>query len=89
MRPWARGSKPQSISARVQQKHHTTVSPRQLRAWSAASLQTLTVDDPYEIELSYLSAQIEVLSVTRNRVIGLDDAQQVRTSSPIKSQRNV
>lgn len=79
VRPWS-SSKPASISAGLLQQKHTTASPRQNRAWSAASLQTLTVDDPYEIELSYLSAQIEVLSSIRNRVHGLGDAELVRIS---------
>ena len=79
LRPVSSFSKPSS-SARLQNLH-TTGKPRQLLAWSAASLQTLTVDDPYEIEVSYLSAQIEVLSGIRNSVLRLDDVKQVRTTS--------
>jgi hypothetical protein len=77
-RPWARDRKPISISALVQRKH-IAACPRQLRVWSAASLQTLTVDEPYEVEVSYLSAQIEVLSSVRSLVIGLDEQQQARS----------
>lgn len=78
--PFASCSKPSRSSAGLHSQHDYG-KRRQLRASSAASLQTLTVDDPYEIEVSYLSAQIEVLLSIRNRLLGLDDVQQVCISS--------
>lgn len=75
------------VRASLGHQHNVPLIPprRKVRAQSAASLLTLTLDDTYDVEISYLSAQIEVLSSVRNQVLGLDDSQQVRKSRHICS----
>eukprot|EP00892_Ulva_mutabilis_P001452 jgi/Ulvmu1/11307/UM074_0022.1 len=52
-------------------------STRDARTHSAASLQTLTVDEEYQIEIACLQAQADELTAVRDRIRGLDDASQV------------
>lgn len=47
-------------------------------AHSSATLQTLTVDEEYQIEIAFLQAQVDQLTVVRDRILGLDHESQVR-----------
>lgn len=46
---------------------------------SSAALQTLTVDEEFQIEIAYLQAQVDELTEVRDRILGLDAAPQVRS----------